>query len=102
MKVYVSGRIKDYPEYLDHFGRECARLQDLGYQTVNPCELGQPDFSYEDFMKVDLTALLACDSIYMLEGWERSTGAREEHRMAAICGMPVYYEKPGALKERSK
>jgi len=93
MKVYISGRIKDYPQYLQHFNRGCAFVSDAGHEPVNPCEITQiENATYEDFMKADLKALLECDAIYMLKGWERSVGARCEHMVAAMCGLIITYE----------
>lgn len=93
MKVYVSGRIKDYPEYLDHFDRECKKINALGHDAVNPCTIEHiPNPTYTDFMRADLKALLDCDAIYMLDGWENSVGARCEHLVAAMSGFEMFYE----------
>lgn len=95
MKIYVSGRIKDYENYLMHFERECDRLQAAGHETVNPCELGNPNMTYEEFMKCDIIAMLECDAVYLLDGWETSNGAKIEFMTAAACGLKVYYENVG-------
>jgi len=100
-RIYVSGRIKDYPEYLVHFDRACELLARNGYTPVNPCEVvilkksGEP--TYEEYMKADIGMLLDCDAAYMLEGWERSAGARCEHLVAAMCGLEIMYEVAGEL-----
>jgi len=44
-------------------------------------------------MRADIRALLECDAIYMLRGWEQSAGARCEHLVAAMCGIEIMYEK---------
>jgi len=99
MRVYVSGRIKDYPGYLEHFQRGCDVLSMSGHDPVNPCDvvLDPLEQSYENFMKADIKLLLDCQAIYMLEGWEKSTGARCEHLVAAMCGIQIIYESPGML-----
>lgn len=95
MKIYISGRIKGYDGYEAHFAREShkLRLRD-GFEVVNPCDLdpGGEDPTYEDFMRCDIKALLDCDTIYMLDGWERNVGARCEHLVAIMCGMTINYE----------
>jgi hypothetical protein len=97
MKVYVSGRIKDYPEYKEHFATACMKVELSGNEWVNPCdvELAPLEESYENYMKADIALLLGCDAIYMLDGWEKSAGARTEHLVAAMCGLQMMYENPG-------
>lgn len=98
MKVYISGRIKDYRAFRAHF-RQASHVLRVrhGFEIVNPCDLvpDAEDPSYEDFMLTDLRELLLCDAIYMLEGWERSVGARCEHQVAAMCGLEIMYEPKG-------
>jgi len=36
-------------------------------------------------------ALPDCDSMLMLPDWQNSKGAKEEHRIAKMLGMPIYY-----------
>lgn len=93
MKIYVSGRIKDYDDYLQHFQEAENYLRLSWDEVVNPCTIDHPEnATYEDFMRGDLKALLDCDAIYMLSGWERSVGARCEHMVAAMCGLQIMYE----------
>ena len=101
-RIYISGRIKGYDGFLEHFAREQEVVEGLGYEVVNPCELGEMGFTYEQYMKVDLQELLTCDAIYMLDGWENSSGARIEFVVATVCGMPVYYEMSNPLNFPSK
>ncbi len=93
MKVYISGRIKDYDGYVGHFKRVHDYLEAIGHEIVNPCELTAEQLSYEEFMKLDIIEMLKCDAICMLKGWETSSGARCEHLIAAMCGMKFMYEE---------
>lgn len=98
MRVYISGRIKDYPDFREHFAAAARRLtNDLCYEVIDPCEVdpGCEEPTYEDYMKADLRELLHCNAIYMLRGWERSVGARTEHLVAAMCGLEIMYEPAG-------
>nr|DAI09077.1 MAG TPA: protein of unknown function (DUF1937) [Caudoviricetes sp.] len=45
-------------------------------------------------MAKDIIALLQCEGIYMLAGWEESQGARLEHALAKEGGLVVFYEIP--------
>lgn len=94
LRVYVSGPIKNNEDYLADFALAEEWVRGKGHVSVNPCDvelLGEP--SYADFMRADLKLLLDCDAIFMLKGWEASTGATCEHGVAIICGMSVMYEE---------
>lgn len=44
------------------------------------------------FVRRDIDAILSCEAIYMLNGWERSIGARAEHSLAVWIGLEIFYE----------
>ena len=94
MKVYISGPITGVENYKAAFSARAASLKAMGYKVENPVDISErlqrafPDrkLRYEDFMKHDLAALLDCDGISMLPGWEKSRGARIEHDVAVATG----------------
>ena len=87
-KVYISGPITGIKDSENNFNNVANKIFGLGYEDVNPCVLiHDHDLSYESYMKVDLKALLDCDYIYMMEGWENSKGASFELETAKICGI---------------
>ena len=91
MKLYLSGKMTGAPDLnFPLFYREANRLRSMGYEVVNPAELNpDPSASWHDCMKRDLKALLDCDSIVMLEGWEDSQGAHLELHIAHRVGIKV-------------
>ena len=92
-KVYISGAITGIDNYLDNFQRAEDHLKSKGYDVINPCKLEHNhNQSYEEFMKADLKALLDCDGIYMLKGWDKSTGATCEYEVALICNIEIIKE----------
>jgi nucleoside 2-deoxyribosyltransferase len=46
-----------------------------------------PDDAYRNG---DLTLMERCDAVLLLDGWERSSGTREEVRTAKRMGLPVF------------
>ena len=44
------------------------------------------------WLRGDLAILSRCDAVYMLNGWENSEGATEEHRLAQKLGLTVMYQ----------
>jgi len=97
VKVYISGVITnggtlDEKQRAANFARfyaEADRLRSLGHEPVNPLDLhpAPNDVSWTQAMRVDLRALLDCDAISLLEGWQESRGARLEVRVARELGL---------------
>ena len=50
-----------------------------------------PDVPYTFWIALCLRMLSQCDAIVMMEGWEKSKGARTEHDFALEKGILVYY-----------
>ena len=83
-KVYISGPISGI-DFGNRFAFSSARnaLELCGYEVVDPSEVQLDDeATWTDYMRADLKLLLDCDFIYMLEGWEKSRGARIERELA--------------------
>jgi hypothetical protein len=94
-KIYISGKITGIEEEAAHiFESASSLLQIQGYEIINPMTLPHNhDKSWESYMREDLKALLDCDSIYMLNGWNDSKGANLEYHIAISLGLEVIYEK---------
>lgn len=92
MNVYLSGSIKDDPNYVAKFQDWERWLRHRGHDVVNPVTVDHaPDASYGDYMRNDIKAMLDCESIAMIPGWEVSQGAKLEFLVATMCGMKVIY-----------
>lgn len=73
------------------FNSVALALRMAGWDAVNPVELNPCDSAaWADCMRKDIVALMGCDSIVMLPGWEKSRGATIEYRLAADLGMTAY------------
>lgn len=88
--VYISGPMSGYENKNRYsFMRAENELHKLGYETLNPARLDQanPNFTYHDFMKRDISELLKCDAICLIPGWENSKGALCEKVVADSIGL---------------
>ena len=95
-KIYLSLPISGYD--LDE-RRETAlsmevRLRGAGYDVFNPMENGlPPTATTNEHMKRDLEALLTCDAIFLMRGWNRSAGCKCELDVAVAIGIDVMFEE---------
>lgn len=111
MKIYLSGPMTGLPENnYPAFHAAARTLRAAGHKVVNPAELhphtrlrrlchrtlralrlvrSQPPApTWAEYMRTDLRAMLDCEMIALLPGWEQSRGARREVSLADELGMP--------------
>ena len=91
-KLYVAGPMTGFPECnYPAFDMAEEHLHRLGYDVVNPAHVsaGLARTHYVDHLREDLRAMLDCDGVATLPGWEFSTGARNEVNVAGLLRMPV-------------
>ena len=66
-------------------------LKFMGFDVVNPWntedEKKRNCKDWGDFILYDLKIIKTCDSIFMLDNWKNSQGAKCEHAFA--CGMKI-------------
>ena len=92
MKCYISLPITGYDltERRETAARIETKLQQLGFETVNPMSKGLSDAApYSEHMMQDLKLLLDCDHIFLAKGWENSGGCRLEADVAMKCGLKM-------------
>lgn len=103
-KVYIAGPITGISEeeYKKNFAERKTLLERMGYEALNPCEIGDElrrltleaerrEPTHEEYMNACLPALLQCDKISLLDGWRRSSGARIERDVARATGKAFIY-----------
>lgn len=101
-RVFLSGPITGMPNLnREAFLEEQARLWVEGCDVFSP--LSVPRLTEEQvvylseerqwvyYMKQCIKALLACESVRFLPGWQNSRGACLEHKIAVALGMEISY-----------
>jgi hypothetical protein len=93
-KIYISGPMTGWHNNnVESFNAVAAQLRAAGHQVVNPAELNDPQATYAQAMRTDIAALLTCESICMLPGWQSSRGANLERDIAGVIGLEILYVK---------
>lgn len=88
-KTYIAGPMTGYDNFnRDAFNDAAHLIIFNGNVALNPATL--PDgLSQADYMSICLPMLMCCDSIFMLEGWEKSEGAKAEYALAVKLGLEI-------------
>lgn len=85
-RIYIAGPITGLPsdKVKNNFKAAENFIRSMGDEPVNPYNvwLGTKA-TWMEYMLVCVPMLAACDSIHLLEGWEKSKGAAIEHPLAA-------------------
>jgi hypothetical protein len=89
VRAYISGPMSGLPDFNHPAFHACAeRLRTAGFDVVNPAEINPvPIVPRAECMRRDIEALLTCDVIVMLQGWEKSRGAVLEMMVATEVGI---------------
>ena len=94
-KIYISGPITGTKDYMSRFSTAHLSLARQGYSVVNPAMVSAKlpeDTTYDEYMAMSFAMLDMCDSIYMLDGWENSKGAKMEYERALKNGLNIIYQ----------
>jgi hypothetical protein len=96
LRIYVSGPMSGKQDLnFPAFHQAAAALRAKGHKVTNPAELDAQDegkaLGWADYMRRDVIALMGCNAIAMLPGWQDSKGAQLEHHIAQTLGMAVLF-----------
>ena len=88
MRIYVAGPISGIAnDNREAFEAASKILRADGYEVILPTNLCPHETPRAVAMKLCIQALLTCDAIYFLDGWEYSGGALLEADIAYQCGI---------------
>lgn len=119
-RIYIAGPMRGIPLYNFPAFDNAAHMLSICEETseflaVSPADIDRGcgfdpndlpedwDWNYmhssvgtlEEVIERDFRALRTCHAIYLLKGWEESTGARAEAALAEWMGLEVFYEQHG-------
>lgn len=117
-RVYVAGPMRSIP-YFNYpaFEKATEFLRSKGFEVISPAEMDgaeaafnpytlppdydwrvvPPEFDMNAAIRRDLLAILKCDGVAVLPGWQKSSGARLETHLNAFLGHPLYDATTGEV-----
>ncbi len=95
MEIYISLPITGHD--IEEVEASCifasGVIQSKGHTPVSPIELAHADpEDYPAVIGTDITALLVCEAVLFLSGWQTSKGCRLEYEAAVIYGKEMYFD----------
>lgn len=93
--IYIAGPMDGYPDHnFPAFHMSASHFRTIGHSVLNPAELNHVGDGRTklEIVQRDATALLLCNTIFMLRGWQHSTGAMAEHHLAKWAGLTIWHE----------
>ncbi|EDV3352888.1 DUF4406 domain-containing protein [Salmonella enterica subsp. enterica serovar Gaminara] len=87
--IYIAGPMSGLEDFnRTAFAIAARNLDAKGYTVLNPAIL--PDgLTYGQYIKISKAMLECADTIYLLEGWQDSAGATNEHALAKKLGLKI-------------
>lgn len=92
MRIYLAGPMRGIEAFnFPAFHAAAAKLRSEGHHVFNPADTGEPvGWTIRDYLFVDLAWICNhAEAVYLLPGWQNSTGATAERATAKAIGIPV-------------
>ena len=106
-KVYVAGKLNDdavgYIKNVHKMIKTAREVRKHGYAVYVPCNdflegLVDGDFGYGDYFDNSQPWLKAADAVFLVPGWETSTGTKREMELAERFNIPIFSDMPSMNK----
>lgn len=107
-RIYIAGPMTGHTDLnFPAFHAASTYYSRRGAVVINPAEINADEVSayhverltaeqhyaiWVKCMKNDINALMTCDTIVMLPGWQKSRGAKLEHHIARNLGLTISYK----------
>jgi hypothetical protein len=108
--IYIAGPMRGFPRFnFPAFDAARDRLVKEGWNVISPADMDrevgfdehdkfEPSKQFLDMaFDRDIAAIKKSDAIYMLSGWEGSTGATAEYWLARWLHLSIFQEKESIL-----
>lgn len=119
-RIYIAGPMRGIKWFnFPAFDAARDKLESFGWKVSSPADLDRlngfdekafaDDYDWIDLSEIgfdlhaavdrDVQAIKSCQAIYMLDGWERSKGAKAEKALAEWLGVEVFYQNELQVKD---
>lgn len=92
-RIYIAGPMTGIEEFnRPAFFSAALLLTGKGHIALNPATLPN-GLTQAQYMDICCAMIRCADAVYMLEGWEHSSGARAENALAEKLGLDIIFEE---------
>jgi nucleoside 2-deoxyribosyltransferase len=93
--IYVSGPVTKNKNATEQFEEADKFLRKRGHIPLNPIRIDAPHplkmGKWLYYMRKSVELLMKSDALFLLDGWEKSDGARIEFDLCIKLGIPIYF-----------
>jgi len=95
MKIYIAGPMSgivdfNYPAF--DLAETMLQASNRDAEIINPANNfnRSQTRTKSEYLRAAIRQVLDVDAMYMLPYWQESRGARLEHEIASVLGLPIY------------
>ncbi len=100
MKIYLAGPMRGIKDFnFPAFHAYAKTLRDQGYSVFSPAEKGMEKHAGSQYENLEFRRAVflldteyickEADAVFLMPGWEKSSGARAEKALAEAIGLKV-------------